>query len=116
MRPAIRVATDIQGRPSVAVADYQSEADTDTQAREREESKRLLYVALTRPRDRLYLSATVKDGRCRMGRGSLGEVLPSTLQRLFVEASLAGGALTWRGTGAGGSHRFRGLAAPASVF
>ena len=49
-------------RPSVAIADYQSEADEDAQAREREETKRLLYVALTRARDRLYLSATVQDG------------------------------------------------------
>ena len=39
-------------------------------AREREETKRLLYVALTRARDRLYLSATVKDGACRMGRAA----------------------------------------------
>ena len=66
---------------SVAIADYQSEADEDAQAREREETKRLLYVALTRARDRLYLSATVKDGACRMGRGSLGEVLPAVGQR-----------------------------------
>ena len=66
------------GEASVAIADYQSEADEDAQAREREETKRLLYVALTRARDRLYLSATVKDGVCRMGRGSLGEVLPAS--------------------------------------
>ena len=97
MRPAIRVASDATGQPSVAVADYQSEADADSQAREREETKRLLYVALTRARDKLYLSATVKDGRCRMGRGSLGEVLPSTLQRLFVEVGTGGGPLvTWQ--------------------
>ena len=32
-------------------------------AREREETKRLLYVALTRARDRLYLSATVRTAR-----------------------------------------------------
>ena len=61
----------------MAIADYQSEADEDAQAREREETKRLLYVALTRARDRLYLSAAVKDGVCRIGRGSLGEVLPA---------------------------------------
>src|SRR6185295_19111097 len=42
---------------SVAIADYQSEADEDARARDREETKRLLYVALTRARDRLYLSA-----------------------------------------------------------
>ena len=64
----------------MAIADYQSEADEDAQAREREETKRLLYVALTRARDRLYLSATVQDGVCRMGAGSLGEVLPRVVQ------------------------------------
>ncbi len=68
------------GEASVAIADYQSEADEDAQARDREETKRLLYVALTRARDRLYLSTTVQDGVCRMGRGSLGEVLPASFR------------------------------------
>jgi superfamily I DNA/RNA helicase len=105
-RAPIRVASDAAGEPSVAVADYQSQADEDTQAREREETKRLLYVGLTRARDRLYLSATVKDGKCRMGRGSLGEVLPSSLQNLFVEAMEADGGriLTWRATEVGQHH------------
>ena len=75
---------DAAGEASVAIADYQSEADEDAPAREREETKRLLYVALTRARDRLYLSATVKDGVCRMGRGSLGEVLPASVRARFV--------------------------------
>jgi ATP-dependent helicase/nuclease subunit A len=88
-RAPIRVAADAVGQPSVAIADYQSEADEDTQAREREETKRLLYVALTRARDRLYLSATVRDGVCRMGRGSLGEVLPSSIKTLFAAATPA---------------------------
>jgi ATP-dependent helicase/nuclease subunit A len=86
-RAPIRVADDAAGGASVAIADYQSEADEDAQAREREESKRLLYVALTRARDRLYLSATVKDGVCRMGRGSLGEVLPAPIRARFVGAA-----------------------------
>ncbi len=86
MRAPIRVSAGGDADPSVAIADYQSEADEDTQAREREESKRLLYVALTRARDRLYLSATVQDGKCRMGRGSLGEVLPDQVKALFVQA------------------------------
>jgi len=86
-RAPIRVADDAGGDASVAIADYQSEADEDAQAREREESKRLLYVALTRARDRLYLSATVKDGVCRMGRGSLGEVLPAAVRARFVAAA-----------------------------
>jgi ATP-dependent helicase/nuclease subunit A len=86
-RAPIRVADDAGGEASVAIADYQSEADEDAQAREREETKRLLYVALTRARDRLYLSATVKDGVCRMGRGSLGEVLPAPVRARFVAAA-----------------------------
>ena len=82
-RPSIRVVDDYAGDASVAIADYQSEADEDAQAREREESKRLLYVALTRARDRLYLSAAFRDGVCRFGRGSLGEVLPASVKSRF---------------------------------
>ena len=109
-RAPIRVATDASGEPSVAIADYQSEADEDAQARDREESKRLLYVALTRARDRVYLSATVLNGACRMGRGSLGEVLPASLKTLFGEAAgVAGDAgervVTWHGA-EGHAHRF----------
>jgi ATP-dependent helicase/nuclease subunit A len=84
VRAPIRVVDDPAGDASVAIADYQSEADEDAQAREREESKRLLYVAMTRARDRLYLSAALKDGACRFGRGSLGEVLPASVKSKFV--------------------------------
>ena len=87
IRAPIRVTDDAAGEASVAIADYQSDADEDVAAKEREESKRLLYVALTRARDRLYLSATVKDGMCRMGRGSLGEVLPAGVRGRFVTAA-----------------------------
>jgi ATP-dependent helicase/nuclease subunit A len=95
IRPAIRVA-ETGGDASVAIADYQSEADEDASAREREETKRLLYVAMTRARDRLYLSATVQDGKCKTGRGSLGEVLPDELKRLFGSAADSH-ELTWVG-------------------
>ena len=104
------VTVDGDAEPSVAIADYQSEADEDAQARDREESKRLLYVALTRARDRVYLSATVHDGKCRMTRGSLGEVLPDSVKALFVQAMLeasTGGEdvrLTW--VGPSGTHVF----------
>ncbi len=104
-RPSIRIATDASGDPSVAIGDYQSEADEDAQARDREETKRLLYVALTRARDRVYLSATAQNGACRMGRGSLGEVLPASFKALFgaaagVAADEAGreGVVVWSGT------------------
>jgi ATP-dependent helicase/nuclease subunit A len=86
IRPAIRVAADADGEASVAIADFQSDADEDAQARDKEETKRLLYVALTRARDRLYLSATVEDGVFRTGRGSLGEVLPASVKALFSAA------------------------------
>jgi ATP-dependent helicase/nuclease subunit A len=88
VRPPIRVGDGPDGEPSVAIADYQSEADEDALHREREETKRLLYVALTRARDRLYLSATKDEqGSCRMGRGSLGEVLPMSIRRRFGDAA-----------------------------
>jgi ATP-dependent helicase/nuclease subunit A len=86
-RAPIRVVTGVSGEASVAVADYQSEADEDASARDREETKRLLYVALTRARDRLYLSAAVANGVFRPTRGSLGEVLPPTFRTLFVQAA-----------------------------
>src|SRR4029077_2616145 len=76
VRAPIRIASSSDGSPAVAIADFQSEADEETQAREREETKRLLYVALTRARDRLYLSATAAGGSCRNGPGSPGEGLP----------------------------------------
>src|SRR5204863_900593 len=87
VRGPIRLSMGAEDLPSVSVADYQSEADEDAQARDREETRRLLYVALTRARDRLYLSATVKDGVCRTGRGSLGEVLPASVKAMFVAAA-----------------------------
>jgi ATP-dependent helicase/nuclease subunit A len=111
VRAPIRIATTGAGSPTVAVADFQSEADEDAQAREREDSKRLLYVALTRARDRLYLAATVQNGVCRMGRGSLGEVLPSSIADLFARTAAgtgAIGALTWIAHG-GKAHAFRTL-------
>jgi superfamily I DNA/RNA helicase len=70
----------------VSIGDFESEADEDASAREREETKRLLYVALTRARDRLYLSAVVKDGVFKPGRGSLAEVLPASTKSRFVAA------------------------------
>jgi ATP-dependent helicase/nuclease subunit A len=87
VRPPIRVAGEGAADASVAIADYQSEADEDASAREREETKRLLYVALTRARDRLYLSAAIQEGKFRAGRGSLGEVLPDEVKALFINAA-----------------------------
>jgi ATP-dependent helicase/nuclease subunit A len=100
IRPAVRVNDGPDGEPSVSVADYQSEADEDAAAREREELKRLLYVAVTRARDRLYLSTALKKGKFRGGRGSLGDVLPQTLKAI-VESVRPGESARW------GAHEFR---------
>ena len=107
-RAAIRVGADAAGEPSVAIADFQSEADDDALARDREETKRLLYVALTRARDRLYLSAPAQGGVCRMGRGSLGEVMPASFRTVLASATAAASGprfVTWAAPG-GAEHRF----------
>jgi ATP-dependent helicase/nuclease subunit A len=94
------------GNASVSVGDFQSGADEDNGAKEREETKRLLYVALTRARDRLYLGSVLKDGHLQPGRGSLAEVLPATLTQVFNEAPLATeGTVSWRAA-SGAVHRF----------
>jgi ATP-dependent exoDNAse (exonuclease V) beta subunit len=105
------VVADIKGEPSVAIADYQSEADEDAVAREREETKRLLYVALTRARDRLYLSGSVSNGVFRPTRGALAEVLPDSLRALFAQAASGPSAVTWTGS-AGSVHE---LVVPSAV-
>ena len=92
-RAPIRVGVDAAGESTVAIADYQSEADEDAAARDREETKRLLYVALTRARDRLYLSGSTANGVMRSTRGSLGEVLPQATRDLFAQAATAPGGI-----------------------
>jgi ATP-dependent helicase/nuclease subunit A len=98
----------------VAVGDYRSEADEDEAAREREETKRLLYVALTRARDRLYLSTPLKDGRVQPGRGSLADVLPASLLETLAQAHLAGGHAEWAVAGAT-AHRFHVVTVAAQI-
>ena len=90
---------------SVAVGDFRSDADEDNGEKEREETKRLLYVALTRARDRLYLGSALKDGILQPGRGSLAEILPASL---VEQLTIAGGEATaeWRAT-SGAVHRLR---------
>jgi ATP-dependent helicase/nuclease subunit A len=106
-RDAIRIAGNPAGDAiSVAVGDYRSEADEDDAAREREETKRLLYVALTRARDRLYLSTALKDGRVQPGRGSLADVWPPSLLDIFAAGYGSADRVNWNGP-AGNVHRFR---------
>jgi len=96
-RDAIRIGAETAEDVSVSVGDFESPADEDAVGRDLEETKRLLYVALTRARDRLYLGSVVKDGRFQPGRGSLGEVLPLPVQSLFVEAAAGLPAVGWTG-------------------
>ena len=88
---------------SIAVGDFQPETDERLTAREREETKRLVYVALTRARDRLYLASTLKDGQIAPSRGSLAEVMPASL----LQQLRAGGSDgEWRAS-SHTVHRFR---------
>ena len=70
---------DDEGEPSVTISDHESAADRDDEEKDQEETKRLLYVALTRARDRLYLAGTIANGKLTLQRGSIGRVLPATL-------------------------------------
>ena len=111
-RDAIRIAGDTREEVSVSVGDFESRADEDEPDRDREETKRLLYVALTRARDRLYLGSVVKDGRFHPTRGSLGEVLPPSFHPVFVEAAAAVSTVSW--TGVSRSH-VMGVCDPAGL-
>jgi ATP-dependent helicase/nuclease subunit A len=84
----VRVIVDGAGdEPSVSVGPFVSEMDEADRAREQHETRRLLYVALTRARDRLYLASALKDGVMSPGRGSLGEVLPQSIRDALAAAS-----------------------------
>jgi hypothetical protein len=93
----------------VSIGPFVSDSDEAERAREREETKRLLYVAFTRARDRLYLSTVMKDGQFVAGPGSLGAVLPDSIKALFAACGPAiamGEDVIWTGASAR-SYRFR---------
>jgi len=94
---------DDEGEPLVTVSDHELATDRDDD-KEAEETKRLLYVALTRARDRLYLGATVTSGKLQLQRGSLGRVLPAALPALMAEPG-ADTEVIWQGASSG--HRLR---------
>jgi ATP-dependent helicase/nuclease subunit A len=86
--------------PSVSIGPFKSESDEAEREGEKHETRRLLYVAFTRARDRLYLASTLKKGALAPGRGSLAEVLPDSLKALFAAAGAAApnsGMLEWAG-------------------
>ena len=82
----VRLSIDAD-EPSVSVGPFISETDEAEKEHERHETRRLLYVALTRARDRLYLSSALKEGSLVPGRGSLAEVLPGSLLRFLSGAA-----------------------------
>ena len=94
-RPVRVIVDSGDEAPSVSVAPFVSETDALEREREQHETRRLVYVAITRARDRLYLSSTLKDGLLRPGPGSLADVLPASLKGVFVG----------RGKHAGRPHR-----------
>jgi ATP-dependent helicase/nuclease subunit A len=105
-----------EGEPAVAIGEHQSAADLDAEASEAEESKRLLYVACTRARDRLYIAATLdRAGRFAPVKGSLGRVLsPELTQFMTMAASDAtSDALPWAGPSA--VHRVRLIRPPVAA-
>jgi ATP-dependent helicase/nuclease subunit A len=80
----VRIIVDGQaGTPSVSIGPFVSETDEAERDREKQETRRLLYVAVTRARDRLYLSSPLKERILAPGRGSLAEVLPDSVKELF---------------------------------
>jgi ATP-dependent helicase/nuclease subunit A len=98
---------------SVSIGPFVSEMDEADRERERHETRRLLYVAATRARDRLYLSSALKNGEMVPGRGSLGEVLPASIKALIAKAAYVTGPVTWTGA-AGAAFEFRACPVPGS--
>ncbi len=94
----------------VSVGPFVSESDDEERFREREETKRLMYVALTRARDRLYLGTVLKDGALAIGRGSLAEVLPDSLRGVFVRAAPEPGTSIAWSAASGRDYWFRRVA------
>ncbi len=97
--PPLRVvAGDSGDEPIVGVARYEPGATQAEQVREREESKRLMYVAVTRARERLYLSAAL-PGQARVvaGPGSLASVCPPSLLEAIGASRAGPEPVSWQG-------------------
>jgi ATP-dependent helicase/nuclease subunit A len=114
--PIVIVPSGPGGRPIVSVGGNLPEASDAIEARDKEETKRLLYVAVTRARERLYLAAVLKGGKFRAGTGSLADVLPSSLRDVLVQAAsgTVGARVEWRAE-SGGVHPFAVVSANTGV-
>jgi ATP-dependent exoDNAse (exonuclease V) beta subunit len=80
------------GEPVVAFGSSAATALEDR--RELEELRRLLYVAVTRARDRLYLAAETQAGVLRRGHRSLVSLMPASLAQVFDRTG-AGDEIRW---------------------
>ena len=96
--------------PSVSISDHESASDRDSEDKDREETKRLLYVALTRARDRLYLSVTTAGAKLTLQRGSLGRILPAGLMTAVAGVDAE---ILWQGHST--AHRIRRIPASGEV-
>ena len=115
VRVVLQTGPDGQDEASVSVGPFVSDTDEAEREQERHETRRLLYVALTRARDRLYLASALKDGMFAPGRGSLAEVLPDSFKAFFERASAAFAELDSVGwTGVSGAEYVWRLCRPAA--
>ena len=98
----------MSGEPSVTISDHESAGDRDDEDKEHEETKRLLYVALTRARDRLYLGRHDRqrqaDSAARVDRARAAGVVTAAM-------AAGGDAATIPWPGASTTHALR----PASA-
>jgi ATP-dependent exoDNAse (exonuclease V) beta subunit len=72
-----------------------SEATRLEDARDTEELKRLLYVAVTRARDRLYLSAVLDQYRLKRTARAFSGLLPESLADAFADAASGSDVVQW---------------------
>lgn len=96
--PAISVVPkDGDGQADVSVSLSSTPAGKVERLRDQEESRRLLYVAMTRARDRLYLSAEVPDEPKFGQQPGFAKLLPGTLRRTMIAAlpGRAGREVEW---------------------
>jgi ATP-dependent helicase/nuclease subunit A len=96
-RPTLSIIErSVDGEPEVA---FQSSEGTRLEdRREQEELRRLLYVAATRARDRLYFAGELDGkGRLRKAARSIASLLPDSLTGLFSVA-VEQDVVSWRST------------------
>jgi len=100
------VPKDENNLPDVAVS-LSAPSGKIERARDAEERRRLFYVAMTRARDRLYLSAEVEEGK-RPGGTSFEKLLPLSLQQTIESGLPAAGheRVTWNSS-SGASFTFK---------